>query len=113
MPNPYRNLFLCLWLLTLALMSGLLWFITLIPSYPAQDHDDADAIVVLTGGPLRLEHGFTLLMEGRAQKMFISGAENGVTLPVLLRKKEWRAFAGRILADRVTFGYRARSTMGN
>lgn len=93
--------------------SGLCWFITLIPSEPTQNTDTTDAIVVLTGGSLRLDHGFELLAENRAKKMFISGVEDGVTLNGLLHSKEYRPFANSIPTGSVTLGYWARTTIGN
>jgi len=92
---------------------GLCWFITLIPSQPATDTIATDAIVVLTGGSGRLEHGFELLAAGRAPKLLITGVEDGLTLPALLRKKEYLPFSEHVPANSVTLGYQARSTVGN
>jgi uncharacterized SAM-binding protein YcdF (DUF218 family) len=100
-------------LLTLLWGTGLLWFITLIPSEPATDTATTDAIVVLTGGSLRLDRGFELLAQGRAQKMFVSGVEDGVTLGSLLHNREYRAYTDRIPQGSVTLGHKARSTVGN
>jgi uncharacterized SAM-binding protein YcdF (DUF218 family) len=54
-----------------------------------QDADDGppttDAIVVLTGGRQRIDRGLELLVEGRAQKLFVSGVHRDVTLAELLR----------------------------
>ena len=44
-----------------------------------------DAIVVLTGGRLRLESGLALLADGKAKKLFISGVNPRVERDVLLR----------------------------
>jgi hypothetical protein len=44
---------------------GLVWFAEAIPREPADRSETTDAIVVLTGGPLRLKEGFSLLTEGR------------------------------------------------
>ena len=44
-----------------------------------------DAIVVLTGGRLRLEAGLALLEDGKAKKLFISGVNPRVDRDVLLR----------------------------
>lgn len=93
--------------------AGLSWFITLIPSAPASDTITTDAIVVLTGGSLRLDRGFELMSQKRAQKMFVSGVEDGITLASLLRSKEYKAFAPTIIPESVTLGYKARSTIGN
>lgn len=94
-------------------LAGLCWFVTIIPKKPANDTAQADAIVVLTGGSHRLEHGFELLAQGRAPKMFISGVEDGVTVASLLHEKDYRKFSGRIDPSGVELGHKARSTTGN
>lgn len=48
-------------------------------------HSPTDAVVVLTGGRLRLESGLALLTEGKAKKLFISGVNPRVDRDVLLR----------------------------
>jgi uncharacterized SAM-binding protein YcdF (DUF218 family) len=100
-------LFLLVW------CAGLVRFITLIPQTPSTDTTHTDAIVVLTGGGGRLEHGFELLAQGRANRMFISGVEDGLTLASLLRKKDYRQYAAHIAPGSVELGYKARSTVGN
>lgn len=92
---------------------GLLWFTTLIPNMPSSDDEKTDAIVVLTGGGLRLEHGFELLVEGRAPKLFISGVEDGLTVDKLLEEKEYHEYATAVPQGSVILGYKARSTIGN
>ena len=53
-----------------------------------------DAIVVLTGGSLRLPSGIALLREGKGDKLFVSGVNQGVNLEDLLRisgkDRDWR-----------------------
>ena len=92
---------------------GLALFIRQIPATPATDEAKTDAIVVLTGGSLRLDRGFELLTQGRADKMFISGVEDNITLAALLRSKEYREFEGKVPEQNVTLGHYARSTVGN
>jgi len=99
---------ICIWAV------GLLWFITLIPSEPTHDTINTDAIVVLTGGGLRLERGFQLLIEHRSSRIFISGVEDNVTLMSLLHNKEYRGLAEQIPATAIIeLGHKARSTIGN
>lgn len=100
-------------ILLLAWGAGLRWFTTLIPNTPATDKTHTDAIVVLTGGGLRLERGFQLLLEGSAPRMFVSGVEDGLTVAMLLEKKEYREFSGKVPLQNITLGYKARSTKGN
>lgn len=45
-----------------------------------------EAIVVLTGGPNRIERGVALMREGRAQRMLIAGADPSVSLADLRRR---------------------------
>lgn len=102
-------------LLTLAFLwfAGFVWFTLQIPSAPSQDTAQADAIVVLTGGSLRIEHGFTLLLENKAPLLFISGVDQGTTLPALLHGKELSIIADKIPQERVELGYAAHSTLQN
>ncbi|HEU5046882.1 MAG TPA: YdcF family protein [Rickettsiales bacterium] len=108
-----RALLFFLLLITLLWGIGFCAFVAMIPQSPGNNTVHTDAIVVLTGGNLRLESGFELLAQGRAPKMFISGVEPGVTLASLLRKHPYRDYASRIEPGSVTLGYKARSTIGN
>lgn len=45
-----------------------------------------DAIVVLTGGKGRIEHGAALMAEGKAKRMLIAGADPAVRKADLLRR---------------------------
>lgn len=96
---------------------GLLYFVNEIPSrINYERYDDADAIVVLTGGGGRLESGFFLLREGYAGKLFISGVRKGVTLKSLVSTSAISPEeAARILArrDDVILGFAAFSTKTN
>jgi uncharacterized SAM-binding protein YcdF (DUF218 family) len=67
-----------------------------------------DAIVVLTGGRLRLEAGLDLLSAGRAQKLFISGVNPRVDRVELMRVA---GHAGD--ASRIVLGHDADNTLGN
>lgn len=64
-------------------LAGLVWFAT----PPAVDSRTGrtDAIVVLTGGSLRLQSGLDLLREGKGLKLFVSGVSPQVDLNELLR----------------------------
>ena len=52
---------------------------------PAGD-ERTDAVVVITGGSGRIEHGVDVLAEGRAKRMLISGTDPVVTKPDLIRR---------------------------
>jgi uncharacterized SAM-binding protein YcdF (DUF218 family) len=60
----------------LVYLLGYALFVVLLPR-PA-DERKTDAIVVLTGGPKRIERGLDLLERGRAKRMLISGVARTV-----------------------------------
>ena len=55
---------------------GFVAFVLLLPS-PADDRP-TDGIVVLTGGPGRIEHGVALLLRRRAKRMLVAGVNRAV-----------------------------------
>lgn len=69
-----------------------------------------DAIVVLTGGSLRLDAGITLLAEGKAKKLFVSGVHQGVEVRELLQQSR-RNPQGFDCC--IVLGYSADDTRGN
>jgi len=90
-------------------------FLWRMESLPAASLNRTDAIVVLTGGSLRVEHGFALLGEGLADALFISGVGKQVTLEELLAEHGNLRARERIAAGKaeVVLDYRANSTMTN
>jgi len=91
-------------------LGGLAWFVHSSLNIATDDTMSTDAIVVLTGGRLRVETALELLGAGRAQKLFISGVNPHVDRVALLR------FAGRADmgdADRIVIGHEAENTLGN
>jgi uncharacterized SAM-binding protein YcdF (DUF218 family) len=94
----------------LAWLAGLILFANAMPSEVADPDTPTDAIVVLTGGSLRLEHGLDLLVAGRAKKLFVSGVHQGVATADLLR------VAHRVphwVTCCIVLGHVADSTIGN
>jgi uncharacterized SAM-binding protein YcdF (DUF218 family) len=88
---------------------GLAWFVhTSLTMAP--DPSETDAIVVLTGGRLRLEAGLDLLGAGRAQKLFISGVNPRVDRVELMRVA---GHAGDEDLNRIVIGHDADNTLGN
>ena len=69
-----------------------------------------DAIVVLTGGPLRLQSGMALLRDGKGRKLFVSGVNQQVDLDELLRVSgnapDWASCC-------TILGHDADNTLGN
>jgi uncharacterized SAM-binding protein YcdF (DUF218 family) len=89
---------------------GFAWFVHAVPTAVADPDTLTDAIVVLTGGSLRVESGLALLAAGKAKKLFISGVNHGVDVGDLLR-------ATRQSPERaaccIALGHVAESTRGN
>jgi uncharacterized SAM-binding protein YcdF (DUF218 family) len=86
----------------------LLWFAT----PPSGDTRAAatDAIVVLTGGSLRVQSGIDLLREGKGRKLLVSGVNQQVDLDGLLgvsgHAPDWALCC-------VVLGHQADNTFGN
>ncbi len=91
-------------------LGGFLWFVHLVPSSVADPDSDTDAIVVLTGGSLRVESGLQLLAAGKAKKLFVSGVYHGVDVGELLRVS--RQSPERVQCC-IVLGHAAESTEGN
>jgi uncharacterized SAM-binding protein YcdF (DUF218 family) len=53
--------------------AGFLWFIRLVPVSEAAPAGNADGIVVLTGGALRINDALELLAAGRGRRLLITG----------------------------------------
>ncbi len=71
-------------LLALAFVSGYLWFVYTIPE-PADADQHTDAIVVLTGGSGRIKEGESLLAQGLAPILYISGVHPEVDKAMLFK----------------------------
>jgi uncharacterized SAM-binding protein YcdF (DUF218 family) len=52
---------------------------------PAKDQR-TDAVIAITGGPGRIEHGIDILSQGLAKRMLIAGTDPSVTKPDLVRR---------------------------
>ena len=92
----------------LLLVAGLIWFAT--PPAVEQPTAPTDAIVVLTGGSLRLQAGIELLREGMGRKLFVSGVSHQVALEDLLRAS---GNAPDGISCCVVLGHEADNTLGN
>src|SRR5712691_815338 len=89
-------------------LAGLIWFA--IPPSVELRTAPTDAIVVLTGGSLRLQSGFELLREGKGGKLFVSGVDQQVDLDDLLRASGTAAAWAQCC---VVLGHEANNTLGN
>ncbi len=98
-------------LLPLALAAiGGVWFLAQVAAEPEEPLRPTDAIVVLTGGAERVETGLSLLEEGAAPRLLISGVAPRLGLAELARTHGRDAAA---LEGRVTLGHVATTTRGN
>src|SRR5215472_8366331 len=89
-------------------LAGLIWFA--VPPVGEPSMAPTDAIVVLTGGSLRLQSGIELLREGKGQKLFVSGVNQQVDLEDLLgvsgNVPDWALCC-------IVMGHKADNTSGN
>lgn len=90
--------------------SGLALFVVGSLMMSADPPGRTDAIVVLTGGRLRLETGLDLLAKGDAKKLFISGVNPQVNRAALLRVM---GPAAEREACCIVLGHQADDTYGN
>jgi uncharacterized SAM-binding protein YcdF (DUF218 family) len=89
-------------------VAGFIWFAA--PPSPENEAVPTDAIVVLTGGRLRLQSGMDLLRAGKGRKLFVSGVNQQVDLEELLRVSgnapDWASCC-------TSLGHDADNTVGN
>jgi uncharacterized SAM-binding protein YcdF (DUF218 family) len=95
-----------------AVIAGLIGLVRFaIPPAAENDAAPTDAVVVLTGGSLRLQSGIDLLREGKARMLFVTGVGHRVDLTELLRA------AGEDTRRRldccIMLGHEAGNTAGN
>jgi len=93
-----------------AVLGGFVWFSFQVFSYGPGVSAAGDAIVVLTGGELRVHEGLRLFAAGTGRRLLISGVNETTT-----RKNLWRqSSVAPILFDCcVDVDQRARDTAGN
>ncbi len=65
---------------------GLIAFVFAVPRAPVTIAEPADAVVVLTGGGARLSAGYDLLVQGKADRLLISGVYADTSRETLKRK---------------------------
>ena len=89
---------------------GFFMFAQKIPDRIQKPNKKSDAIVVLTGGTLRLETGLELLSQKQATKLFVSGVHRGVDVRQLLGIAQKSPHA---IECCIALGYDANNTEGN
>jgi uncharacterized SAM-binding protein YcdF (DUF218 family) len=76
-PPPWRRvarlIVLAVAIAALLLVAGFLWFIRMLPVNEVAQARQADGIVVLTGGALRINDALELLAAGSGKRLLISG----------------------------------------
>lgn len=107
--RPLLRLLFLLLLVGAVWGAGLVRFADSLPDTVEAPDTRTDAIVVLTGGSGRLNIGFDLLSEDRAEKLFISGVFPGTDIRQLLALVQREP---HYLAARVNIGT-AINTVGN
>jgi uncharacterized SAM-binding protein YcdF (DUF218 family) len=98
--------------LSLVWLCGIFIFITQIPDDYSIPMEDTDAVVVLTGGALRLEEGLAIFSVFNNKKLLISGTGNGVTAKALLDIANSQHLLDKVGAE-VVLGNLATSTITN
>jgi len=93
-----------------AWLGGLVWFVNVLPRETDADPAATDAIVVLTGGSQRVENGLSLLAEGKAKKLFVSGVYRSTDVRALLRTSNQQP---QWLTCCIELGHEADNTRGN
>ena len=110
-----RALFSILMAMALLWCGGLAWFIQNLPDTSVPPSVHTDAIIVLTGGTERVEHGLEMLGEGAAPVLFISGVGSHVTLPQMVAAHASLSVQQKIAARhaQIVLDYVANSTQTN
>lgn len=93
-------------------LAGLVYFIEEIKSAKFNQLKKTDYIYVLTGDKNRIDTGFNLLIEGWAEKLFISGVGSDSTINDIM-KNQTKALDKSRIKDKVKLGQKARTTVGN
>jgi uncharacterized SAM-binding protein YcdF (DUF218 family) len=94
----------------LAWLTGFAWFVHGVAQPVADPDSVTDAVVVLTGGSLRIDNGLALLAEGKAQKLFVSGVHQGVETGEVLRRVPGAPHGYECC---IVLGHAADNTQGN
>lgn len=93
------------------LLAGLLVFVHIVSTQAPSGDERAQAIVVLTGGELRIQVGIRLLTEGKGNRLLISGVNRANSRDVVLRRLGTPD--DPLLTCCIDVGYSAYDTIGN
>ena len=84
--NPGKYSLVVATILAATLIAGLQHFVLTLPKATTDRLQFTDGIIVMTGGQQRLSDGVSLLTEGFADKMLISGVGKGVNRAILVQE---------------------------
>ena len=90
-------------------LCGLILFENKINGYDKDEQRKTDAIVVLTGGRNRIAESIRLLNDNLAEKLFISGVSDNVSITDIEAKVKIHINN----PEKVELGYKAHDTIGN
>ena len=105
-------MFFAVFLAAIILVIGINWFAQQIPM-PAEISKKTDAIVVLTGGTVRVSEAIRLLNEGVANELLITGIGKGADIETLLILSGPLPDGVNVILSRINLGYDAENTTGN
>ena len=89
---------------------GFILFAVTLGKPAAADSGRTDAIVVITGGSGRIEHGIAVLKDKRAKRLLVAGADPAVTKADLIRRLRGN---GRLVHCCVDLGSESVDTRSN
>lgn len=105
-----RRLLLLILMPVFGWAAGLVWFVSHLDDPPVAPSTQVDAIVVLTGGSLRIDTGLQLLIAHSGHKLFVSGVHPGIAASELLRPAKGTPDWVRCC---ITLGHESYNTIGN
>jgi len=108
--RAYRTVLLAVCLAALLFASGFYWFVQQMPLVELSPTRNADGIVVLTGGALRISDALELLSSGHGRRLLISGVNRTTRSYEIARlvpeHQRWFSCC-------VDLGHAATNTIGN
>ena len=100
-------------MLTAIFISGLQYFVLNLPDYKSAQTKPSDGIVVITGGQQRLDAGLSLLANGAASKLLISGVGAGLSKAILANDLQLDPAQRDLLMCCAELEFAATDTRGN
>lgn len=111
-PTVKRLIYLIL-LVPASWVVGLFIFINNIPEQNLNFTQPVDAVVILTGGSMRLEEGLEEFARLKAKKLLISGVGQGATINTILTGAKNQELLNKINQNDIILGNLANNTITN